>query len=150
MSMTGLEVFDETMHKTNRWLKEIEEVLGSNRHQAYQALRGVLHCLRDRLTVNEAAQLGDQLPMFVASITKRGTRPEGPRRSGPVTNSFPGSARIFQGRPYQRRACRTGRVSSAGESRECRRDPRGDGGTTARDSLALARATARPTGIVRF
>jgi uncharacterized protein (DUF2267 family) len=98
MSMTGLEVFDETVHKSNRWLKEIDEVLGSDRHQAYQALRAVLHCLRDRLTVNEAAQLGDQLRMFVASITKRGTRPEGPRRSGPVTNSFPGSARIFQRR----------------------------------------------------
>jgi hypothetical protein len=55
MTTTGLEVFDETVHKTNRWLKEIEEVLGSDRHQAYQALRAVLHCLRDRLTVNEAA-----------------------------------------------------------------------------------------------
>jgi hypothetical protein len=28
MSSTGLEVFDETVHKTNIWLKEIAQVLG--------------------------------------------------------------------------------------------------------------------------
>ena len=68
MSSTGLEVFDETLHKTNTWLKEIAQVLGSERQRAYQALRAVLHCLRDRLTVNEGAQLGDQLPMLVRGI----------------------------------------------------------------------------------
>jgi uncharacterized protein (DUF2267 family) len=49
MSLTGLEVFDETLHKTNTWLKEIEQELGPGRRRAYQALRAVLHCLRDRL-----------------------------------------------------------------------------------------------------
>ena len=34
MSLTGLEVFDETLHKTNIWLKEIEQVLGPDRHRA--------------------------------------------------------------------------------------------------------------------
>jgi uncharacterized protein (DUF2267 family) len=58
MSTTGLEVFDGTVHKTNRWLNEIEEVLSSDRHHAYRALRAVLRCLHDPL-VNEAAQLGD-------------------------------------------------------------------------------------------
>jgi uncharacterized protein (DUF2267 family) len=43
MSATGLEVFDETLQKTNIWLKEIMEVLGLDRHRAYQALRAVLH-----------------------------------------------------------------------------------------------------------
>jgi uncharacterized protein (DUF2267 family) len=68
MSATGLAVFDETVHKTNAWLKEIAQDLGADRHRAYQALRAVLHCLRDRLTVGEAAQLGDQLPMLVRGI----------------------------------------------------------------------------------
>ncbi len=57
MSTTGLEVFDETVHKTNAWLKEIAKGLGLDRHGAYQ----VLHSLRDRLIINEAAQLGDLL-----------------------------------------------------------------------------------------
>jgi uncharacterized protein (DUF2267 family) len=68
MSVTGLTVFDETVQKTNTWLKEIAEDLDADRHVAYQALRAVLHCLRDRLTVDEAAHLGDQLPMLVRGI----------------------------------------------------------------------------------
>jgi hypothetical protein len=35
-----------------------------DRRRAYQALHTVLHCLRDRLTIGETAQLGDQLPML--------------------------------------------------------------------------------------
>ena len=77
MSLTGLEVFDETLHKTNMWLKEIEHALGSDRRSAYQALRAVLHCLRDRLPVHEAAQLGDQLPMLVRGIYYEAWHPAG-------------------------------------------------------------------------
>ncbi len=35
MSTTGLEVFDETVHETNAWLKEIAKALGLDRHGAY-------------------------------------------------------------------------------------------------------------------
>ena len=77
MSATGLFVFDETIQKTNIWLNEIAETLDCDRHHAYQALRAVLHCLRDRLTVNEAAQLGDQLPMLVRGIYYEAWHPAG-------------------------------------------------------------------------
>lgn len=77
MSMTGLDVFDETVQKTNRWLKEMEEELGPNRHRAYQALRAVLHVLRDRLTVELAAHLAAQLPMLIRGIYYEGYRPVG-------------------------------------------------------------------------
>ena len=43
MSATGLDVFDTTLHKTNRWLKELAEGLGwdekRDKPKAYLALR---------------------------------------------------------------------------------------------------------------
>jgi uncharacterized protein (DUF2267 family) len=68
-TITGLDVFDNTIHKTNSWLREIMEELGTDdRHEAYQARRGTLHALRDRLTVDEAAQVSAQLPMLITGI----------------------------------------------------------------------------------
>ena len=90
MSATGLTVFDETIQKTNTWLKEISDTLGSDRHRAYQALRAVLHCLRDHLIIDEVAHLGDQLPMLVrASTTRRGDHQESRRRAARRRTSSP-------------------------------------------------------------
>jgi uncharacterized protein (DUF2267 family) len=77
MSSTGLDIFDETIHKTNSWLKQISEQLGLERRGAYQVLRAVLHSLRDRLTINEAADLGDQFPMLVRGIYYEAWHPAG-------------------------------------------------------------------------
>ena len=78
MSATGLDVFDTTLHKTNIWLNDLMEVLGwPDRHKAYQALRATLHALRDRLTVEEVAQLGAQLPMLIRGFYYEGWDPTG-------------------------------------------------------------------------
>ena len=37
----------------------------------------MLHCLRDRLTMDEVAQLGDQLPMLVRGINYEAWHPAG-------------------------------------------------------------------------
>lgn len=75
MSATGLEVFDDTIQKTHIFLKEIMEETGPDRRRAYDILRAVLHTLRDRLTVDQAAHLGAQLPMLVRGLYYEGWRP---------------------------------------------------------------------------
>ena len=76
MSTTGLDVFDSTLQKTNAWLKQIMDELDlDDRQQAYLALRGTLHALRDNLTVDEGAQLAAQLPLLVRGIYYEGWDP---------------------------------------------------------------------------
>ena len=68
------DVFDGTLQKTQIWLNEIMADLGWHEqpHKAYLALRTVLHALRDRLTIEEAVQLGAQLPMLVRGFYYEG------------------------------------------------------------------------------
>jgi uncharacterized protein (DUF2267 family) len=76
MSMTGLDVFDTTAQKTDEWLDQLMEVLGSpDRHEAYRAFRATLHALRDQLTVDEAVHLGAQLPMLMRGFYYEGWDP---------------------------------------------------------------------------
>jgi len=78
MSATGLEVFDTTLQKTNHWLNEAMRLLDSkDKHKAYLAFRSTLHALRDRLTVEEAAQLAAQLPMLMRGFYYEGWDPTG-------------------------------------------------------------------------
>lgn len=78
MSATGLDVFDTTLQKTNDWLQELMQILDlRDRHTAYVALRATLHALRDRLTVEEVAQLAAQLPMLIRGFYYEGWDPSG-------------------------------------------------------------------------
>lgn len=67
---TGLDTFDRTIQETNSLLHEIELSLGweGQRAHAYNALRGVLQTLRDRLTLEETAHFASQLPLLMRGI----------------------------------------------------------------------------------
>lgn len=76
MPESGLEAFDTTLQKTNLWIKEVGDELGwSDKHKSYLALRTVLQALRDRLTIEEATDLGAQLPMLVRGFYYEGWNP---------------------------------------------------------------------------
>ncbi|MFO7772948.1 MAG: DUF2267 domain-containing protein [Dehalococcoidia bacterium] len=78
MQSTGVSTLDTSVQKTNIWLKEVMEEIGSDdRRRAYLALRSTLQTLRDRLTVEEATDLGAQLPMLVRGFYYEGWNPSG-------------------------------------------------------------------------
>jgi uncharacterized protein (DUF2267 family) len=70
-----LDVIDTTVQKTYAWINELSEELGFSQREAYRVLRGFLHVLRDRLVVDEAAQLGAQLPMLIRGLYYEGWDP---------------------------------------------------------------------------
>lgn len=74
--MSEVDVIDRSVEKTNIWLKELAEELGTDdRRFAYRVLRAYLHAVRDRLMVDEAAQLAAQLPELVRGIYYEGWVP---------------------------------------------------------------------------
>ena len=78
MSQTGVTAFDSTIQTTNVWLHDIQDRLGwPESYRAYHALRAVLHALRDRLPVDQAAALAAQLPMLVRGFYYEGWHPHG-------------------------------------------------------------------------
>lgn len=69
MSVDDPSIIERSVEKAHLWLEQVADALGTqDRHYAYRALRAVLHALRDRLTVEEAAQLAAQLPTLIRGI----------------------------------------------------------------------------------
>jgi uncharacterized protein (DUF2267 family) len=76
MPLSNIPSLNRSVHKTQVWLKELgERGHLDNDQQAYSVLRAVLHALRDRLTIDEAANFAAQLPMIVRGVYYEGWRP---------------------------------------------------------------------------
>ena len=68
--------FDSYQNEANVWLKKVAECTGiADRGRAGRVFRAVLHALRDRLPVNEAAHLGAQLPILWKGVYYDGFKP---------------------------------------------------------------------------
>jgi uncharacterized protein (DUF2267 family) len=73
-----MRLFDKALEKANVWVKDMIVELGTDDPQkALHALRAGLHALRDRLTVDEVAQLSAQLPQMVRGIFFESWDPSG-------------------------------------------------------------------------
>lgn len=71
-----LDVIDRTVEKTYDWLRQVSELANfDDLHRAYQALRAVLHALRDRVEPDVAAHVAAQLPLLVRGIFYEGWDP---------------------------------------------------------------------------
>lgn len=75
---TGVRTFDQSLETTREWLQAVQEQMGLDDEQrAFRVLRAVLQALRDRLTVEEAAQFAAQLPMLLQGVYFHGWTPTG-------------------------------------------------------------------------
>jgi uncharacterized protein (DUF2267 family) len=67
---------DRSVQKANIWINEMAGEMGTeDEDRAYSVMRAYLHALRDRLTVDEAAQLAAQLPQLIRGIYYEGWDP---------------------------------------------------------------------------
>ncbi len=69
MSNVGVTSLDNSVDLTNVWFRDIlSQLKWQSKESAYQALRGTLHAIRDRLPAEEAVELAAQLPLIVKGI----------------------------------------------------------------------------------
>lgn len=65
-----------SVQKTQEWLKELRDNADlQDEEEALGVLRAVLHQLRDRLTPDEAVDLGGQLPILIRGLYFESWRP---------------------------------------------------------------------------
>lgn len=73
MSALGLKIIDEAVQTANIWLNEVDYRTGwDNKQRGYRLMRAVLHAIRDHLSVDEASDLGAQLPTLIRGIYYEG------------------------------------------------------------------------------
>ncbi len=76
MKWTDISAFQNTLQVTMDWLKELnDELHRDDPRQLHRMLRAVLIALRDRMTVEEATDLGAQLPMLIRGFYYEGWNP---------------------------------------------------------------------------
>lgn len=76
MSALRLKIIENAVTDANAWINEVDSRTDwDNKLRSYRLLRQVLHVIRDHLIVDEAAQLGAQLPTLIRGIYYEGWNP---------------------------------------------------------------------------
>jgi uncharacterized protein (DUF2267 family) len=71
-----IDVIDTTVQETYSWLHDVLRETGwESRHYALQALRGVLHAVRDEITADQSGHLSAQLPILLRGMYFEGWDP---------------------------------------------------------------------------
>lgn len=75
--MTKIAAFDTTLREAHEWLHAVGGELGTSDEKIGRAaLRAALHVLRDSLTMVQAIELGDCLPVLVRGLYYEGWHPK--------------------------------------------------------------------------
>lgn len=76
MSQTGLAVFDRTLDTTHQFINDVsEEIKIDDKNITFIGIKAVLHALRDRIPLEEAAQLASHFPVLLAGFYYQGWKP---------------------------------------------------------------------------
>jgi uncharacterized protein (DUF2267 family) len=77
MSLGSVDSIERTVQKTNSWIAEVASEVGiDDPNETWRILRAYLQVLRDRLTVEEAAQFAAQLPTLLRGAFYDGFEPK--------------------------------------------------------------------------
>jgi uncharacterized protein (DUF2267 family) len=89
MPTTRADIIDRSVEKAHVWLNDLADALDNgDQRYAYRVLRAFLHALRDRLSVDEAAHLSAQLPIFIRGVFFEGWDPSRTPESYHDVDSF--------------------------------------------------------------
>jgi uncharacterized protein (DUF2267 family) len=76
MTTTAVDAIERTSQKTREWVNDLAADLGTeDTRKAWRVMRAYLQTLRDRLTIDEAAQLAAQFPHLVRGVYYEGFDP---------------------------------------------------------------------------
>lgn len=74
--MAELSIFNRTTQKSMELIQRVQEEANiEDTHNAFQAMRATLKALRDRIPMEEAVDLGAQLPNLIAGFYYEGWKP---------------------------------------------------------------------------
>lgn len=69
MSGTTITALNRSLQTTMEWIKTIQDELGwEDEDRTYNAIKAVLHTLRDRMPLEESAKFAAQLPMIMRGV----------------------------------------------------------------------------------
>ena len=89
MSAGSASSIERNAQKANEWVADLAAELGrDDRDEAWRILRGFLQVLRDRITLDEGAQLAAQMPHLVRGVFYEGFDPGRPQETFRDRESF--------------------------------------------------------------
>jgi uncharacterized protein (DUF2267 family) len=99
MSIRSVDAVERSVHKTNEWLSELcAELRTEDREEAWRVTRAYLQTVRDRLAVDEAAELAAQLTYVLRGVFYEGfdpsRQPVKQRHRGEFLNRFAERAQL--------------------------------------------------------